>query len=123
MKPEGEQPQVAVPGRRFIERFERRSHVHRLHPSRLWRLVLGLGILAFGIFNIVVPGPGGSVLILTSLLVLSGESRLLARVLDWGEVRFERQIRWVMAHKLLAACLISGTAFVGVAGIGYLFSR
>lgn len=118
-----DQPSQTLPGRRFIERFERRAHVHRLHPSRLWRLLLGLGILAFGIFNVFVPGPGGSILILTSLLVLSGESKLLALFLDWGEVRFARQVRWVLTHKVLAACLISGTAFVCVATLGYLLSR
>ncbi len=112
-----------VAGRRFIERFERRAHVHRLHPSRLWRLLLGLGILAFGIVNVFIPGPGGSVLILAALLVLAGESRLLARLLDWCEVRFERQIGWMLRHKLIAVCLISGSAFLVVATATYVLSR
>ena len=58
-EPAGERD--AIRGARFISKFEERSHVHRLHPMRLWRLVLGLGLLAFGIVNIFIPGPGGSV--------------------------------------------------------------
>ncbi|MCW2920336.1 MAG: hypothetical protein JWL76_210 [Thermoleophilia bacterium] len=86
--------------------------MHRLHPLRLWRLLLGLGLLAFGIVNIFIPGPGGSVIILASLLVLAGESRLLARGLDRGEVRFQRQVDWALRHKIATLLLVSGSAFV-----------
>jgi len=99
-------------GRRFITKYEERAHLHRLHPVRLWRLVLGLGLLAFGIVNIFIPGPGGSVIILASLLVLAGESRLLARCFDWGEVRFAPQVDWALQHKLLTVLIISGSAFI-----------
>lgn len=102
----------AVRGVRFITKFEERSHLHRLHPVRLWRLVLGLGLLAFGIVNIFIPGPGGSVIILAALLVLAGESRLLAKLFDWGEVRFAPQVDWALRHKILSVLLISGSAFI-----------
>lgn len=105
-------PEVdAIRGARFTSKFQERSHVHRLHPSRLWRLVLGLGLLVFGIINIFIPGPGGSVIILASLLILAGESRLLATLLDKLEVRFQRQVDWAMTHKIATLFIVSGSAF------------
>lgn len=110
-------------GRRFITKFEERSHMHRLHPMRLWRLVLGLGLLIFGIINIFIPGPGGSVIILASLLVLAGESRLLARLLDWAEVKFQRQVDWALQHKIATVFIVSGSAFVFTVTMAYLYSQ
>lgn len=110
-------------GRRFITKFEERSHMHRLHPMRLWRLVLGLGLLIFGIINIFIPGPGGSVIILASLLVLAGESRLLAKLLDWAEVKFQRQVDWALRHKIATVFIISGSAFVFTVTMAYLYSQ
>jgi hypothetical protein len=102
----------ALRGVRFITKYEERSHLHRLNPVRLWRLVLGLGLLAFGIVNIFIPGPGGSVIILASLLVLAGESKLLARLLDWAEVKFSRQVDWALRHKIATVFIVSGSAFL-----------
>lgn len=114
---------AAARGSRFITRFESRSHLHRLHPNRVWRLAVGLSLLAFGIVNVFIPGPGGSVIILGSLLVLAGESRLLARLLDTCELRFGRQVDWALRHKLLAACIVSGTAFAAVLTLGYVVTQ
>lgn len=114
--------QDAIAGSRFISKYESRAHLHRLHPVRLWRLVVGLGLLIFGIINIFIPGPGGSVIILASLLVLAGESKLLAKLLDYLEVKFSRQIGWALEHKILAMLIISGTAFACVSGLTYLIA-
>jgi len=113
----------AIAGSRFVTRFEARSHLHRLHPMRLVRLIVGLGLLVFGVINIFIPGPGGSVIILAALLVLAGESRTLARVLDRAEVRFARQIGWALRHKLAAALIVSTTALLVVGGLGYAARR
>ena len=113
----------AIRGARFVTKFEERAHMHRLHPLRLWRLVLGLGLLIFGIINIFIPGPGGSVIILASLLVLSGESRLLARLLDWAEVKFQRQVDWAMRHKIATLFLVSGSAFVFTVSMTFLYAK
>lgn len=113
----------SVRGARFVTRYQSRAHLHRLHPMRAWRLLLGLGLLAFGIVNIFIPGPGGSVIILASLLMLAGESRTLARGLDWAEVRFARQVDWALDHKLLAMLIVSGCALVFVAGVGWLYTQ
>jgi hypothetical protein len=114
------QPQQgARRGRRFVERFEARMHVHRLHSVRLGRVLLGIGLLAFGFVNILIPGPGGSVFVLGSALVLSGESRTLARLLDHGEVRFAAQVDWVLQRPIVAVvtigtCVLAATTLVGV---------
>lgn len=112
-----------VRGARFITRFEERAHLHRLHPIRLWRLAVGLGLLVFGIVNIFIPGPGGSVIILAALLVLAGESRLLARLLDRAELRFQPQVQWALRHKLATVVIVSGTAFLVVASAGLAIAR
>lgn len=109
-------------GARFVTRYQSRAHLHRLHPVRAWRLLLGLSLLAFGIVNIFIPGPGGSVIILAALLMLAGESHLLARLLDWTEVRFARQVDWALDHKLLAMLIVSGAALVFVTTMGYLYA-
>jgi hypothetical protein len=44
------------------------------------------------------------------LLVLAGESKLLAKLLDWAEVRFARQVDWALRHKIAAACIVSACA-------------
>ncbi len=111
-------------GSRFLDRFEQRSHVHRLHPSRLWRLLLGIGLFTFGIINIFIPGPGGSVMILGSAFIFAGESKYFAKVLDWGEVRFARQVDWVLANPVIAVIIISATVFAVVSGVGaYVFKE
>ncbi len=118
-----DRPDEPIRGRRFITKHEERLHIPRLHPVRLWRVVLGLGLLAFGIVNIFIPGPGGSVLVLAALLVLGGESRLLARLLDWSEVRFQRQIGWAARHKLAAMLVVSGCAFAFTLTAGYVLRQ
>lgn len=113
----------AIAGSRFVSRFEERAHLHRLHPHRLWRILVGLGLLAFGIVNIFIPGPGGSVIVLAALLVLAGESRTLARLLDHLEVRFAHQVAWALRHKLTAAILVSAAALLVVTLGGYAVTR
>ncbi len=90
----------------------------RAHPRRLLRVLLGVALLAFGFANIFIPGPGGSVFILGSALVLSGESRMLARMLDHGEVRFERQIEWVLRRPIVAVSTVSVSVLVVVTFVG-----
>ncbi len=122
-----EQPIAAVEdslrGRRFAAKHAERAHLHRLHPMRLWRLVVGIALLIFGIINIFIPGPGGSVIILASLLILAGESKLLARMFDWFEVKFARQVDWALSHKIAAMLIVSGCAFIAVSLLGYTYTK
>lgn len=108
----------ATVGQRFITRYEQRAHIPRLHPHRLARIVLGFTLFAIGMLNVFIPGPGGSVFILGSALVLSGESRTFARLLDRGEVRFQCPIMWVIRHPIVAVVTISCLVFVSVTVVG-----
>lgn len=109
---------AATPGSRFIARYEARSHIPRLHPRRLGRVLLGLGLFTIGMLNVFVPGPGGSIFILGSALALSSESRTFARLLDWGEVRFQRQIRVVLDRPVIATATISVLVILAVFVVG-----
>jgi hypothetical protein len=113
----------AARGSRFAAAHQRRAHLHRLHPSRLWRLVLGLALLLFGVVNVFIPGPGGSVLILSGLLVLAGESGRLARVLDAIEVRYGREVDWALRNKLAAIVISSAFAFVALSSLTVLYTQ
>lgn len=115
--------QDAIRGTRFIMRYEHRSHIPRLHPSRLWRLVLGIGLVIAGIINAFIPGPGGSLMLLAGLFVLAGESKILARMFDWAEVRFSRQVDWALRHKILALCITSACALTAVTLLGYAYTQ
>jgi hypothetical protein len=90
---------------------------------RLWRLALGLALLAFGIINVFIPGPGGSVIILSAMLVLAGESRRLAQALDALEVRFAREVDWALRHKVAGIVIGSGGAFLAVTTLTFAYSQ
>lgn len=78
------------PGRRFIDRYERRAQLRREYPNplmRFGRLALGVVILLAAIPIGAIPGPGGVAVVLAGLYMLAGEVRWIARLLDWGEVR------------------------------------
>lgn len=106
------------PGTRFIARYDARSHLPRAHPRRLGRILVGLGLFAIGMLNVFIPGPGGSIFIFGSALALSSESRTLARLLDRGEVRFQRQIRVVLDRPIIATATISIIVLALVFGAG-----
>lgn len=114
---------VRLRGSRFAIAHQRRAHLHRLHPVRLWRLLLGLALLAFGIVNVFIPGPGGSVILLSSLLVLAGESRWLAMKLDDLEMRYGPQVDWALEHKVAAVVVSSGAAFLAVSTLTLAYTQ
>jgi hypothetical protein len=62
--------------------------------------------------NVFVPGPGGSIFIFGSALVLSGESRRFAAFLDRSEVRMEKQVDWMLRHPILVGTTISITVIL-----------
>lgn len=90
------------PGRRFEHRYEaareaRRdgSWGHRL--TRLLRLLVALAAFAVGLVLAFIPGPAIVFFLLAGSL-LAAESRGLARLLDWTEVRLRALGRWGKAH-------------------------
>ncbi len=55
-------------------------------------------MLLGGIVSVPVPGAGW-LLILLGLGVFAGESKLIARFLDWAEVKLRRAGRWLLARR------------------------
>lgn len=114
------------PGRRFQDRYERHKEARATRPW--WHFLPiwggGLVLLAIGMFLSVFPGPGIPFLLLGGGL-LASESRPLARLLDWIEVKVRQVIAWAMRCwcwlpiaarvivVLVAAALGAGAAYVG----------
>lgn len=91
-----------TPGRRFEDRYvaarkARRSGDwgHRL--TRLLGLAVALVSFVIGVILAFIPGPA-VVFFLLSGSLLAAESRSLARVLDWGEVRLRSLVRRAHRH-------------------------
>jgi hypothetical protein len=84
--------------------------------------VAGFVILAAGIFFCIVPGPGLPFVVIGAGL-LAGESLIMARSMDWSEIRIRKMYSWVrrrwihatLTGKCAAVVLVMG----GAAGAGY----
>lgn len=77
---------AGTPGRRFQQQHSRRQESGRSPLKKALFVVVGLLLMAVGIFLLFVPGPGLVVLLLGALMVAQ-QSLLAARALDWAEVR------------------------------------
>ena len=89
---------------RFIARYEQRQRERAARPvnpfRRIWMIITGIMLIIGGAIFGLVPGPGGSIVVLAGLFMLAGEFRRVAIALDRGEqfaapraVRFWRRIR------------------------------
>lgn len=79
------------PGKRFQERYYRRQN-KREQRSQLKKIVLmlfGVAIILFGMFLWFVPGPGW-LTIFVGAAIIAGESLIIARLLDWLEVKLRK---------------------------------
>lgn len=108
------------PGRRFEDRYTaarkaRRSGSwgHRL--TRLLLLVVALGALVVGAVLAFIPGPAVLFFLLAGTL-LAAESRGLARLLDWGEVKL--RIAWKAVRRQWARMPGWGQVVLMVLGAG-----
>ena len=79
----------APPGRRFQERYQRRSATERGRLARCAALCAGVLLTLVGLFFLAVPGPGIPILAV-GLALVAQESMAVARVLDNGELRIRR---------------------------------
>jgi hypothetical protein len=87
----------ATPGRRFQERYERRSQTERGRLSRYAAVAAGIVLTLVGIFFLAVPGPGIPILVL-GLALIAQESAVTARLLDRAEVRLREWWKRLRRH-------------------------
>lgn len=114
---------AATRGRRFRERYEQRAARRDTPWKRSSRVLLAGVLFAIGIANAFIPGPGGSVFIFASALVLAGESRTFATFLDQWELRNARRVDWMLRHPVRVGGTISVATMIAVALVGYAVSR
>jgi len=82
------------PGRRFIDRYHRRRHQHSTQVGRALSIFIGVAFLMAGLVMLFVPGPG-TVALLIGLALLAEESQLMARFLDWLELKIRPAAHWL----------------------------
>jgi hypothetical protein len=82
------------PGRRFIDRYLRRRQKKSSAYGRFISIALGIVMLTAGLIMLVVPGPG-IVSTLLGLGVLAEQSQLMARAMDWLDLRSRRVAKWL----------------------------
>jgi hypothetical protein len=80
----------ATPGRRFQERYRRKSRTERGRVARWAAIFAGIGLTLVGLFFCAVPGPGIPILAV-GLALIAQESAFTARLLDRTEIRL---LRW-----------------------------
>ena len=84
----------SLPGRRFQERYRRKSSSERGRMARYAVILGGIALCLVGVFFLAVPGPGIPILAV-GLALIAQESRRTARLLDRAEVRIRRRLkRW-----------------------------
>jgi putative transmembrane protein PGPGW len=79
----------ATPGRRFQQRYRRKSQTERGRMARCAAVLAGVGLTIVGLFFLAVPGPGIPILAV-GLALIAQESAVTARLLDRTEIRLRR---------------------------------
>jgi hypothetical protein len=112
------------PGHRFQDRYERNKE-GRADESALRRWIqpaAGVVLSVAGVFFCIFPGPGLPLLLVGAML-LSERSRLIARVLDWLEIKVRKIIRrtkeWWREASLIARNAVLAFGGLVIAGAGY----
>ena len=84
---------AAPPGKRFQQRYRHRQRrPHRL-LMQIVSVGVGLALLFAGVVMLFIPGPG-VLAMLAGAALLAERSFLVARALDWLEVKLRRVARW-----------------------------
>ena len=83
------------PGQRFEDRYEHSQKTHKTQAwyVRLLKPVVALVLFAGGVVLCFIPGPGIPLIIVGAGL-LADESRVVARGMDWLEVRARKILAW-----------------------------
>lgn len=114
------------PGHRFQDRYERAKRERRKGGNHWRRIVMftaGIVCLAIGVVLSVIPGPAIPFFFLAGGL-FGTESRLIARFMDWIEVRARKLAAWAKRHwhplprtakivlMIVGACCSAGMAYL-----------
>jgi hypothetical protein len=109
------------PGHRFQDRYRRtkESKTPAVTWVRIANLALALVAFAIGAVLTVIPGPAILFFFIGGGL-LAAESLLVARAMDWLEVRLRKIVAWLRRHwrrlpTLGRAVVIGAGAFVSIA--------
>jgi hypothetical protein len=87
------------PGHRFQDRYER---THRCEPhcstaKRIATIVVAVVVMAVALFFAVFPGPAIPFFFIGGAL-LATQSRVIARWMDWIELRVRKVVAWLKRH-------------------------
>jgi hypothetical protein len=110
------------PGDRFQVRYYRRKQSGPGHLSRIFNIVVGSILVIFSAFFGWAPGPGVLTFVI-GLALLGGEFLVVARFLDWAEVRLRKLahfIEVVWSSSTIGKALIVLVAVTLVAAFGYV---
>jgi len=110
------------PGQRFTDLQKRRKEAEKgkLPIGRIINITLGVALILVGIFLLALPGPGITLSVLGCGL-LGGESRMIARFLDRGELKLREWWPPVKAFwKRLPAPVQWLLILLGLSVAGYL---
>lgn len=112
------------PGQRFQERAKRgkEERASQSWIKRFLKPALAVILIVAGLILCVIPGPGLPLVIVGAAL-LAERSLIIARSLDWTEVRGQKMLAWAkrwwshgteagrFAAVLIAAVLLGGAAY------------
>jgi hypothetical protein len=110
------------PGDRFQVRYYRRKQSGPGHLSRIFNIVFGSILVIFSAFFGWAPGPGTLTFVI-GLSLLGGEFLVVARFLDWAEVRLRKLAHFVEVvwrSSTIGKALIVLVAVSLVAAFGYV---
>jgi hypothetical protein len=112
------------PGDRFQVRYyyHRQSRHGRSSLSRIFNIVVGSVLVIFSVFFGWAPGPGTLTLVI-GLSMLGSEFLVVARFLDWAEVRLRKLahlVGVVWRSSTIGKALIVLVAVILVVALGYV---
>jgi uncharacterized protein (TIGR02611 family) len=119
------------PGRRFQDRYERARHDERRSGlvQRFALIVVGLVCIVIGLVLSVMPGPAILFFFVAGGL-LATESRWIARVMDWFEVKVRQVVAWAKRRwrvmpgwKRLLVVIVAACCAAAFAYLVYGFMR
>lgn len=110
LKEDWQRVKESEPGARFQERYHRRKQVRQGGSvKRVLIIAVGAIIALGGLFLVPAPGPGWATVFI-GLGLIGGESLMVARFLDWTEVKLRAGWEWLKKHMMRSTTVV---AFLG----------